>query len=435
MTRFLFALAAGLAALPAPAQTRDVIDETRRALADVAKDPAAELAEDVEVMRRVLDRAVRAADPGQIRDTFHRGTTAVALLDAIDARRPAGPRFDGMALTGYGAVFALRFNAVGPDAGLPERAGELAETCQKCHLASAVNTAKIVAAGPSANPRREWDAARGELLGLPASAPAEVGLTAADVCYPGRMAEGVIKALEKNGRHLRHLKPDDRVSVSVSNEATGGTAAAFPITSFVPQFVDGKTVQVPVTTFPIFEPLVPPATEVRDDPPAGRSTASPPPRTGGPPAAEYPGFTTAEVNAISVGDLHLRQDNPKQAAEAYKKAVARFGTGAAVVVPAGTNPATFHAIGEAVGRLRRKLAQALIAAGELDDARKWLDAAKAESVTAGDQSPARPPVPARLTITVTKAVLDQADALGPAGFRKKVTVETTGYTVPTPKKP
>ena len=150
------------------------------------------------------------------------------------------------------------------------------------------------------------------------------------------------------------------------------------------------------------------------------------------PEAKSAVFTADEAKQLALGDLHLKQNNPREAAAAYQKALARVGDGVVMIALPGDR--IYHSESkeildakQAVADARKKLAQALLAAGNLDGAKKALDAATGVQVrVAADGKPAPLPVPAKLVLTVKKADLDRAGKLSAAEFKKLVTVETTG---------
>jgi hypothetical protein len=118
-----------------------------------------------------------------------------------------------------------------------------------------------------------------------------------------------------------------------------------------------------------------------------------------------------------LGDLHLKQGKPKEAAESYQKA-------------ADIQPRL---------ELLTKLAQALLAAGHVSDARQALERAatlaaggggtgggspEAGTGNAGDESTF--PLPRKLIISARKSLLDQVGAgnISPEGFRQQVSVQS-----------
>ena len=124
----------------------------------------------------------------------------------------------------------------------------------------------------------------------------------------------------------------------------------------------------------------------------------------------------------NIGDLHLKQNQPQLAIEAYAKAVA------AAENQARQNPAGGN---ERLRTALLKLSQAFLAAGKIDDARQAMDRAEIGKGKSARRPTSRPlkstltARPARLNISAPKKLLDQVGngKISLDEFRKQATVE------------
>jgi hypothetical protein len=135
----------------------------------------------------------------------------------------------------------------------------------------------------------------------------------------------------------------------------------------------------------------------------------------------------AEDQALEMlGDLHMKQGEPQQAIDAYRKAVA------AAEADSAKNPDAGH---KRLHSALLKLASAWLVAGMPDEAARTMDRAKALGATSPQTAnrAVRPPprvatpLPARLTISAPKKLLDQGGSgkMSMDEFRKQATVEYT----------
>jgi hypothetical protein len=148
------------------------------------------------------------------------------------------------------------------------------------------------------------------------------------------------------------------------------------------------------------------------------------------------GFDPEESKQLTLGDLHLKQGNPKQAIAAYERALARFRNGPegrfAFAAPSGLTPAQREEMAaelqKGVRNAYRHLAQAWLAAGDVEKGQAALNMAQKYTVrlVTGSGRDKRVPVPAKLLISVTRADADKAGN-NLQNFRKAVKVETVGF--------
>lgn len=395
-----------------PAVPEEQLRAERRAAAGAK---AAEMTEDVEVLRLLLNKSLGLSPLAEahsklihllprLPDSSAGGSTVGPPLSLpFDAAYPVGnaapvllESFDGVYLKGHGIAYTLRRSAASSGLPLPafEKVAGLAATCQNCHTADAVEKFHLTTAANTAKPPTDWEKARDELRGVPPKAGGDGGKPSlAVVCGPGILTETVTKVLAANGRHLRHLTADEGVSVVVTYEGVTGPAHDR-------------------------------ATGTMADP----NLWTPPAATG----TKF-GFTPDEARQLVLGDLHLKQGKHADAVKAYETAVARYPATLTTITPpkemkAADLTAAVKELQGSVATAYKSLAQAYIGVGNLDEAKRALELAqKVEiKVAAGDKKPAGPPVPAKIILTVKKAHLDAAEKLSPANFRKGVTVETVG---------
>jgi len=333
--------------------------------------------EQIEVMRALLvrklgGRAVGAQPLAVFGDPIANRYTAT-IDPSASQPYPPGP-VHGYGMAGYGGMVAAAGAAV--EGAYLDGYG-------------AVFTATLPATGRDPRPgavstkapptMTEWDRIQRQLRGE--SVPEQ----SADPPKEVSIGDIVLRALADNGKHLTALKDDEKVTVAVVFRGPHAARAATAYTG----------------------------------------TTAAPGMMGNAAQGGYLGtytFSTAEQqkgrDEELLGDLHLKQGQPQTAIEAFTKAITQMEHG-------GDNAR--------LPDLYAKLAQAQTAAGKLDEARTALEKAlelRRKANTAG-ANPIRPPakaatpLPARLTVTATKKVLDQVGAgkMTFDEFRKEVKVD------------
>ncbi|QEL15910.1 tetratricopeptide repeat protein [Limnoglobus roseus] len=420
LVKFTLALLLPLTAFAA-ARGQDV-----KAPPKLSTDPkAAEMTEDVEVLRRLLNKAV-GLDAIRLNafSTFHPNAGVVnevymelatppsgegapreattpayySLSRRVRSGADAGLQFDGVYLKGHGIAYTVRLATLDQAAAGPhEKAAGMEVTCQNCHTAADATKFNLKAAA-AVKPPTDWEKARDELRGGPAKVdPNTPRPNVAEMCVPGALSEAVTKLLAVNGRHLRHLTADESVSVVVTYDGLTGAAH---------DRVTGTM--------------------------ADPSLWNPKPSANGP--ATTFGLTADEAKQIVLGDLHLKQGKNEEAVKAYEAALARYGMPTVTITPLkGAKYADVQAAAQEVQKsvttAYRSLAQAYIGVGNLDAAKRALELAQGLKVElSGAKTGAATPVPAKILLTVKKGHLDAAEKLSPAEFRKGVTVEMVGMT-------
>lgn len=236
--------------------------------------------------------------------------------------------------------------------------------------------------GPKETPAlSEWDREQLRLRGGPAS---ETPPPASPAHPP--VGELLLRLLAENGKHFTGFKEEERVTIAVTFRSS--VASRPPLDSTRSTTIGSSTL-------------------------SGQGVNSDANLAG----VIVDRFTTLET----MGDLHLRQGQPQKAIDAYRQAWAQAESG----TPELPNQMTADRIRAA----RLKLAQANLAAGNVEDAQALIAAAAAHGVKAS--TVAQPagsvaaPRPARLTISAPKKLLDQIGAgkMGLDEFRKQATVE------------
>jgi hypothetical protein len=350
-------------------------------------------AEDVEILRRLLNRALRewvehaaqlsgkgfALSPDGRTLVTREGsglrywdTTTGRLLREVSSRPVQVPKFapaEGVHLKGQGVVYTVT---------LPPTRHDV----------------KAAPAKPSGKPLSDWDRVRNELHGVKLTSGAVPG------SIPPSLADTILRLLAKNGHHFTQLSPRETLTVVVTFREPGATDASGG-----------------------------PGPQQQGSPgyPAPGAMGNPsgllnPPGMGQPP-------TTARDHEL-LGDLHLKQGRAHDAIAAYKKALERLEAGGQATADRFS--------------LRRKLAIAQLMIAErsspaqreaaVKQAVAWLQGAQPET----QKGPAAR-LPARLIISAPKSLLDQVGSgkLSFAEFRRAATVELQPVATldkgPTPK--
>jgi tetratricopeptide (TPR) repeat protein len=375
-------------------------------------DKAAEMTEDVEILRHLLNKSVGLEIPNDRTSgtsTFHGiseiATTATILqtdLHGTEGRSylfySAYPQFDGVYLNRHGIAYTVRLSNLEQTVyARHERTGGLEATCLQCHQVDNVAKFQLQPAAAGSKPLTDWDKARDELRGLggDASKPSAKNSNLALMCRPGNLTESIVKLLAANGRNLRHLAPDENVSVVVTYDGLKASASDRYLSSLA-----DPTLWIPAN---------------RDMDPSGKF-----------------GLTPDESKQLALGDLHLKQGKGADAVKAFETALSRYTTKTnRLAWPRNAKRSDLDAaIKDLQASLRsayRSLAQAYIGAGRLDDAKQALEMAQHLVVQFDDDAkPKGMPVPAKIVLSVKKSHLDKADSLSPAEFRKGFAIELVG---------
>jgi hypothetical protein len=404
-----------LGALLTPAQSAPL-----RLPADATTADRPTVDEQIEVMRALLVRKLRGAAAGT---TLHDATATAGYLDTFNTFitgntayqptttyqpqtapdgtafyqpittysprsatwNPAGwPGWDGQAvegvyLPGYGALFSVTLPTLAQD--------------------------PRPSAGPKPAPAEvtEWERVRRALHGEATPEP-----TPAAPKEPP-LGDVLLRLLAENGRHLTALRDDERLAVVVTFR--GHRPSARP--TFTTQANANTTATNPLG-----------ATTINTLTPFGSGTV-----------ATTAGHGQTARDHELLGDLHLKQGQNQQALEAFSKALTALDAEWKKMDLSSGEDQAVAQMQQRLAELYTKQAQAQLAAGRSDEARQLLDKAKAAKEQAGKTAAEKPPVtakpgggpalPARLTVSAPKRLLDQVGTgkISFEEFRKEAKVE------------
>lgn len=346
------------------------------------------MAEDVEVMKRILDETLEDAyQPAnqEVWVSYIGGESSLMTLRGMDVDSALGGSQieDALAtyLDGYGVVFQLKAPPLREE---PEK--------QEAELSL------------EAEPPTRWEATRLRLLGIPGhriqlkgdNAELEAGALSLHVEFPtssdavptkSLLTQKLLDLLAENGHNFRRLKPEERLTVALTFRTGVPSDDGKPRDAMYRNLGDGRfeDVSEKISGQTDIVSRVGGATMDFDD--DGDLDLF---VMGG------PGKETDELT----GDLHLRQGNYQDAIAAYEKAIREAVKGD----PYGRQPT-----GEQVS-MYQKLLQAQVGAGQYAKARQLMEAI--QNARARPPSPERPKrhFPARLVVSATKAQLDQVAA-------------------------
>jgi hypothetical protein len=372
----------------------------------VSNAPASELQENVEILRRLLDGAFA----GVYGVSAHKRLTGVRLYPMIG---PAQLSEDGHQLTSMASVYSA-------DAAAPLTEGVYLKDCGVVYTATLPSTGFDPLPGSKAGsgskaPSDDWDRIRKEIRG---ETPEPEGRPLAG---HQPLSEVILKVLAENGKHFTSLNEGERITVAITFRG----AAACTACHQNPWSKEDLYKTYPGTN--LAAPI--PATKSSSGAPVNPNSPGAPgasqPGTGSGPSApiesgvplrasqETPAWVTEVRNEVLLGDLHLKQGKGQEAVAAYKTAMVHMEQGidrkrfAESGYIAGDLPFMLAGVD-----LLNKLAQAYVATGDEESARRMLGTAsdlakKAEGLT-GAPATTNPKsgLPAKLVVTVSKKQLD-----------------------------
>lgn len=377
------------AALWAPAQSappQTSIGVSGVLLAGAARAAAADrkpIDEQIEVMRALLLRKLNVGAGGVY--SWGRDGTSSTNQPAMEsgmlaygslAANLSGQRYyglgrvhsvEGVYLDGYGVVLNV---------GMPPQSRDPRPGAEPPKTAPAMS---------------DWDRMQRQLRGE------KLPDIAAPVAKEPPLGDLVLKLLSQNGKNLKALKDDDKVTIAFTFRSEGPG--------------DYRSTVSNVTSTPSFTPAIRVV-------PLQSTPASGPQR----------GQSARDLELL--GELHLKQGQTEQALDAFRRALAVVDKEAN---ESGREDADADKIAKRRAELNAKLAQAFIAAGKFDQAREALE--RAHDAGRKNPPPGKPAtakssamaLPARLTITASKRMLDQvgSGSMSYDEFRKAATVEYT----------
>lgn len=428
------------------AQTEEVV---KKLDAKLDAERAAQRNEDVEILRRLLNKAVGL--PDKVHITVESATrlnpndqvppfsvmtpeyqevwsrkfeewAARNLLQsgATKVTAPVGP-FDGVYLPGAGVVYTLHVPAGVPRTLHGDRIG-LNSSCSTCHqpqvhithtMPVSVSTCTTCHSDMPKSPvlLSDWDRTkmdvRGEKPKEPVAKP-KGDKPAPAVCEPGGLQNLIVGVLATNAKNVRHLGEQERITVVVTFDdlSVGSKPTVWNIDP------SRATDDVDVFHNPALsnEPL--PGRNVK---PAGK-----------------PGFTPDEVKSLSLGDLHMKQGKYKEACDAYATALARFTdkefkVGLLTNMTAEQRKQHADELQKGVRDVMKNYAKALVLADQPEKAKLALDLATGFIVLEVTPTtvPASSTAPAKLILTVSKSDIDTAKDT--AAFKKAMKAERMNF--------
>jgi tetratricopeptide (TPR) repeat protein len=415
---------AGALLAPGQAGTSVIVGESKTGavlLGALVHDPR-RVDEQIEVMRALLLRKLRGSEAGAplaAYDAYHDMSTALlsnnyfvptttfqptagadgqahyqpvttytATMGAnplAGRARAGGQPVEGVYVPGYGVVFTV---TLPPPAQDPLPAAEAAKA-------------------PAA--LSEWDRTQRQLRGE---------WTFEHAPPPPKeppLGEVLLRVLAENGKHFTALRDDEQLTVAV---VFRGSRAA------------PRAANAPSTTQPANANVIGAMSGSVNIAGGGTHTFA---GQNAPPPAQ----TARDLELL--GDLHLKQGQSQQALEAYLKALTTLDAEwRKTDLNNADEDQLIAQFQRRIGDLYAKQAQAQLEAGRLDEARQLLDKAKASRERAGKSAaekpaaakPAGPTLPARLTISATKRLLDQVGSgtISFDEFRKAARIESVPAT-------
>jgi hypothetical protein len=277
--------------------------------------------------------------------------------------------------------------------------------------------------GPKAAPAavNDWDRIRKELNGekVDAAPPA--------AAQPPSVGDVILRVLAENGQHFRHLDPNERLTVAVTfrghwpagvRHHTGANDPAGQNVNII-----GGTLTLGTGTGTGTFNAANPVTVAQQ--PANAATSQIPSF----PSLSDPNQPRTARDYELLGDLHLRQQRYDQALDALRRAIEQLETGLKHDPAAANREESFKRL----AGLYAKLAQALLAAGKVDEARALLDRTRrihvdptgTENPSTKTTKPEPARLPARLIISARKSLLDAVGSgkMDFETFRKQASVD------------
>jgi hypothetical protein len=374
----------------------------------------AQLYEDVEVMRRLLDEGIAKAyglpvhgqppvrrDAQPLVEFSDEAVSDKRLLPLVgEAQRwqegHTLPPAEGVYLDGYGVVYSVTL----PPPAHDPRPGK-------------------AAGGTAPPPLSPWDRTRKEVRGEKADPGAKPD------GGPTPLADAVLHVLADNGRHFASLPEGEKITVAITFRGAPACTACH-----ANPFAGDEA----LATFGDKDPFKDP--NILGTPAGALDKAAP--ATGPQTRQDVKRGTAPEGvrEGLLLGDLHLKQGKPKEAADAYQDALRKWGLDVTGGLDKWKTPDDVSDLMLGV-ELLQGFAKAKLALGEKEPAHNALQIAsalsrRAEELTAAAQdgpkaanpAPASA-LPAKLVITAGKTQMDRVGAgkMSYEEFRQAATVE------------
>lgn len=405
------------------AQTTEIVAKLD---AKLDAERAAQRNEDVEILRRLLNKACGLPDKANVHTSLAptngigdptMGQFIGTPKEQTVANSPVGP-FDGVYLPGAGVVFTLHVPASVPLTTHGDRIG-LNSSCNTCHQPQvhAAHPVSVSAANcttchsldvPKGEPAvSDWDRVKQDVRGdksKPVEKPKGEKKGVA-VCEPGNLQSLVGTVLAANAKNVRHLPEKEGVTVVVTFDEMKPVVAYTYQTYFDPMEKDAEGK-------PVFKSVMLPQ---HADSSVGTILTNKP-------------FSPEELKLLNLGDLHLKQGKHAEACDAYGKGLNRFWqkpfkVSAPVSLTATQKSQYADELQKGVRDAMKSYAKALLLTDQAERAKEALDMATGFTVleVSPISTPASSSAPTKLILTVSKADIDKAkDA---TAFKKTVKVE------------
>jgi tetratricopeptide (TPR) repeat protein len=382
------------------------------------KAPSAQMNEDIEIMRRLLARAVQGRQAAQVRSVAFspdgkllassQGGT-VRVWDSASGRALSALGFgataldvEGVYLKGYGVVFTLT---------LPPQAADTRTGSGKS----------------AAKPVSDWERTRKQLRGDKGDASA-----AGPEQHEPDLAETILKVLAENGRHFTQLGEREHLTVAITFRQDGKGTSAAQAALGKQQVLRGQSAYYERTGHPqaaqYYADVAALAGLSRGSSPAGTFGGTPAPPPSGAPANP----STARDYEL-LGDLQLKQGHIKEAIAAYREAgrklpdpakagplYIKLGHAYLVLGQEASGVPAQQAINRAIDFLKRSQRSGANEP-QIEAAIAWLQRAQEDQARASRSAT----FPSQLIISASKDLLDQAGAgkISFEEFRRRASVE------------
>ncbi len=376
--------------------------------------------EDVEIFRRILDRAIQGwAGKGQ-------SSVATSLLEISNQKGlDVGGKY--AAALQPGEVASLLSNSTGHQNlhNLCATEGNYLKGYGVVFTATLPwDSRNPVTESPKSAPKplSEWDRVRNELRGV--KVEADAGKTRPSTS----LADVVLIALADNGRHFSQLGENERVTVAITLRPAPAPMASIPYLNSLFEVTNSNLFEVtnPNSAAASFNgnPFNPATVNVGNNFRAPLIQSQP----------NQPGEAqrVEAANFVHLGDQRLKLGRYQEAADAYQKAVAAYQK----IMEQKKKPGTLHRdlVDDlaALANARTKLAQAYYSMGNHHEATRLLQmVAKDYEAFTKNSSPQAPATPARkaqvgkLIISAPKRLLDQVGTgkISREEFKKQVTLD------------
>ncbi len=276
-------------------------------------------------------------------------------------------------------------------------------------------------ARPPARSRTRWEQVRGELRGEKAEPDAKDR-----AAERPSLAEAVLRVLAENGHNFAHLADDEKITVAVTFRGELNCTLCH----------DTGWSRSSRTSGPRSSSV--PSTSGTSGPSAGTTNLTKDAEQA------YKTQLVEAQNALLLGDLQAKQNNPKAAAAEYQKAINTFHKAQESrkqTAPGGGRDAATLLLAV---EMYTKLAKAHDGAGQIEQAMRALgvveDYVREMKQAGGAPAPRKAagvPLPGKLVVSATKKLLDQAGAgkISFEEFRKAASVEYQAPPTPGPAAP